>query len=126
MHAAIPPGDSVRLTAWLFITPTDNTGAAFGLLRGYGPFLAAAALIVAVLVFVYGGKTGRSRLMSAALGLLLGGALGNLADRLVRGCVFDFIDLRFWPVFNLADCAITVGVGMLVVRILIREDAGRG
>ena len=60
MHAAIPPGDSVRLTAWLFITPTDNTGAAFGLLRGYGPFLAAAALIVAVLVFVYGGKTGRS------------------------------------------------------------------
>lgn len=118
-------GESLKISSWLWFSPAKNTGAAFGLFRGYGAVLAGMAAAAAALIFAYGTRDRRSPLSFAALGLLAGGALGNLADRLARGYVFDFIDVRFWPVFNLADCAITVGAAVLVLDILLTRRTDR-
>jgi signal peptidase II len=94
-----------------------NTGSAFGLAQGWAPVLTAlAGLVVVALLAVLRGV--RSWPMSLALGLVLGGALGNLADRLLRGhhgAVVDFIALHFWPTFNVADSCIVVGIVLAVV-----------
>lgn len=95
---------------------SSNTGSAFGLARGWAPVLTAAAgFIVVALLAVLRGV--RSWPMALALGLVLGGALGNLADRVLRsnhGAVVDFIALHFWPTFNVADSCIVVGVALAV------------
>ncbi len=98
----------------------ENTGVAFGAGRGLGPVLAVVAVAVAVVVWRM-----RDRFAAnpgpPAVGMVLGGAVGNLLDRLLRGPgwgrggVVDFIDLQFWPVFNVADIAITVGVALLLL-----------
>lgn len=104
-----------------------NTGSAFGLAQGWAPVLAALAAVVVVgLVVTVRGV--RSHLMAVAVGLVVGGAVGNLADRVVRGhhgAVVDFISLHFWPVFNVADSAITVGV-ILAAALLLVGDRGDG
>jgi signal peptidase II len=106
---------------------TWNRGAAFGLGGALVPYLALAAALV-VLVLVLRGRLATRPLLAVALGMVLGGAVGNLADRLLRtpgglrGPVVDFIDLQFWPVFNLADTAITIGCALLV---LVPDRAGR-
>lgn len=93
---------------------TRNSGAAFNLLQGAGSILALLAVIV-VVVIVFAVGSARDRLSTFALGLVLGGAVGNLLDRLFRGEgladgeVVDFLDFSFWPTFNIADAAITVG-----------------
>lgn len=98
---------------------TRNTAGAFGLGGAAVPFLALLALGL-VVVMASTGATTRQPLLAVAVGLVLGGALGNLADRmfrgrgLLRGAVVDFVDFRVWPVFNLADAAITCGCLLLV------------
>jgi signal peptidase II len=62
-----------------------------------------------------------SGLLAVSLGLILGGALGNLVDRMTFGYVIDFLDFRIWPVFNIADSGITVGVGMLALSVLTKR-----
>ncbi|HEX2849413.1 MAG TPA: signal peptidase II [Acidimicrobiales bacterium] len=94
-----------------------NSGIAFSLGPGLTPWITA---VVVVLVVVLLALTRRvtSPAMAVALGLVLGGAIGNLADRLFRGhggAVVDFIDVRWWPVFNVADIAITTGAVLLVL-----------
>ena len=102
---------------------TRNTGAAFSLLAGedLGPLLALLAVVV-VGVLVWQGRLVGGRFGTVCLGLVLGGALGNLLDRVARGeglldgAVVDFIDFGWWPVFNLADAAIVVGsIGLVAV-----------
>ncbi len=99
---------------------TYNRAAAFGLGGNIVPLLAVMAAGIVVVAVARGAAEGR-RGVAVSLGLLLGGALGNIVDRLVRepgllrGAVVDFIDVGFWPVFNLADCAITLGCVALVV-----------
>lgn len=94
-----------------------NRGAAFGLGKGLAPLLVAGG--VALLVVLAGFSRGLTgRLPTFALGLVLGGAAGNLVDRLFRGhdgAVVDFIDLQWWPVFNVADMAIVCGAILLVL-----------
>lgn len=107
----------VHLIGTLRLKLSFNTGAAFGLGRGVPTLLIAAAgvLLVALLVLA---RRVATRPVAVALGLVLGGALGNLTDRLLRdhgGAVVDFIDLQWWPVFNLADAAITCGTVLLVL-----------
>jgi signal peptidase II len=96
---------------------SHNSGSAFGLAQGWAPVLTAlAGLVVVALLAVLRGV--RSRPMSLALGLVLGGALGNLSDRVLRGhhgAVVDFIALHFWPTFNVADSCIVVGVVLALV-----------
>ena len=94
-----------------------NSGAAFGLGRGVTPFLTVAAVVLLV-VLLGASRTASSPLARIALGLVVGGAMGNLADRLFRGhggAVVDFIDFQWWPVFNVADIGISVGAVLLVL-----------
>ncbi|CAA9540812.1 MAG: Lipoprotein signal peptidase [uncultured Thermomicrobiales bacterium] len=100
----------------------QNTGAAFGTLRGQGVLLSAMALLtVGALVAYYRTLVAPSHPMVFALGLLLGGAAGNLVDRLRLGYVVDFVAVGVWPKFNLADAAITVGVVLLGWHLLLPQ-----
>lgn len=96
----------------------ENTGAAFGLFQGRNPFLALMAVAVVILLIVWFRGLVASWPGAIALGLQLGGALGNLVDRFRHGFVVDFIDFSFWPTFNVADSAITVGV-LLLIGLLV-------
>jgi signal peptidase II len=98
---------------------THNKAGAFGLGGAFVPFLAVGALVL-VIVMVTTGSATENVLVALALGLVLGGAFGNVIDRIfrapgfLRGGVVDFVDLGFWPVFNLADSAITCGCLLLL------------
>jgi signal peptidase II len=110
------------LAGKLDIHYVTNTGAAFGLFRNGGLFFIAVAVVVSVIiVFYYRYVPDGQWLIRLSLGLQLGGALGNLIDRLRLGYVVDFIDVHFWPVFNMADSAIVCGV-LLLAFLLLRED----
>ncbi len=107
---AIPLGSSVPLIPnILHLTHTQNPGAAFGLFSNASPFLVVVALFTIGLLLWLGRQGFDRRRFAVATGLMLGGAAGNLADRLRFGAVTDFIDLRVWPIFNFADTALTVG-----------------
>ena len=98
---------------------TSNPGGAFSILTSVPWFFVVAAATVSVIVGVVAFLRDRPRLQSVALGLILGGALGNLLDRVTRGPGFrgevvDFIDVHVWPVFNLADAAVVIGALLLV------------
>ena len=103
-----------------------NKAGAFGLGGAFVPFLAVAALGL-VLFMVTRGDATEKLPMALALGLVLGGAFGNVADRVFRspgflqGAVVDFVDVGFWPVFNLADSAITCGCLLLLFSSWARE-----
>ncbi|VFU19113.1 Lipoprotein signal peptidase [anaerobic digester metagenome] len=101
----------------LYLTYIQNPGAAFGLLPYRTIFFIAITLIVMVFMLIYYRALPKSfYIMRLGLALQLGGALGNLIDRLRYGQVIDFIDLQFFPpVFNLADSAIVIGVGMFII-----------
>ena len=101
------------------VTHVTNTGAAFGLFREYGVFFAVVAVVVVVsIIAFYRHLPPGEVLLNVSLGLQLGGALGNLVDRLLLGSVVDFLDFKFWPVFNVADMAIVSGVAMLAFHLL--------
>lgn len=97
-----------------------NSGMAFGRGQGLGPIIGVVALLVVVFLLV-GLRVEGSRIGMFAVGLVVGGAAGNVVDRLLRGdrwfrgAVVDFIDLQWWPVFNIADIGVTVGGLLLVV-----------
>ena len=128
-------GQSWDIAPWLApifrITHVTNTGAAFGLFPKWGDFFILIAAIVIVAIILYYHHLPRGQwLMRVALGLQLGGATGNLIDRLRRGFVVDFIDLNFWPlhnwpVFNLADASIVTGVTLLALMMLWEERRER-
>ncbi|WP_374656540.1 signal peptidase II [Dongia sp.] len=107
-----------------------NTGVSFSMLRGTGPWLLSGlAVAVSVGLLVWLSRL-TSRLPAYAVGLIVGGALGNVIDRLRFGAVFDFIDFYVgswhWPAFNLADSAITVGVVLLLFDALFQSsDKGK-
>lgn len=109
---------------WFDLTYTANPGAAFSLFANLPPwlrtaFLCATATVAAIIVLVLLVRGQDTRLTAWALALILAGAVGNLIDRLRSGVVIDFIDVHYYshhyPVFNLADCAITVGVGLILL-----------
>lgn len=118
---ALPEGASRPLIPGvLHLTHVQNPGAAFSLLPDRGGFLLAVSC-AAVVGILIAARHVREPWARAALGLLLGGAAGNLLDRLRTGTVTDFIDLRIWPVFNVADMAVVAGSGLLALYLL-RED----
>jgi signal peptidase II len=119
--AALSDGPIRLIGDVLALRLTRNPGGAFSVFTGFTPLLAllAAALVV---VIVRTTRRTADAVMAYTLALVLGGAVGNLVDRLVRppgflrGHVIDFIDLSFWPTFNLADSAITIGVIVVLIR----------
>ncbi|MDP6863676.1 MAG: signal peptidase II [Acidimicrobiales bacterium] len=108
---------------------TANTGFAFSTGQGLGPILGLVALVVVVVLWRMRGRFS-GPVSTLALGSVLGGACGNLIDRALRtpgwgrGAVVDFIDLQFWPVFNVADMAIVIGVLLLSVTMWIGQRGG--
>jgi signal peptidase II len=110
--------------AWRFfrITHATNSGAAFGIFPNQGSFfiLVAVVVVIAIVLYYRHLPTG-DWLLRLSLGLQLGGAIGNLVDRLRFGYVIDFVDVGFWPIFNVADASITIGV-ILIAYCLWRGD----
>jgi len=111
-------GQSIEVLPGIFrLTFIANNGTAFGLFKGQNTTLGIVSAVIAALIIMYAlrhkGKVGF--VISASLGLILGGALGNLFDRILYGYVIDFFDFRVWPVFNVADSAITVGTVILAL-----------
>ena len=120
----------VHVVWTLYFNLSFNTGVAFGLAKGIAPLIVAAAVVLLAILIRMRGMVA-NRPMAVGLGLLVGGASGNVIDRVVRGhggAVVDFIDLTWWPVFNLADAAIVIGAGLLVLaapRRAPRDDDGQ-
>jgi signal peptidase II len=112
------------------VTNIRNSGAVFGVLKGAGSYFTlfsiVAAVVLVVAIFI---ARRSSTLVKVSLGMVLGGALGNLIDRLRLGAVIDFIDVGIgegarWPCFNIADAAITVGVVLLIGNALRMSGSG--
>ena len=116
-------GESWPEEGFLRLTHGTNTGSAFGLFQDQTLVLTIASVVAIGFVFLFyrndGGSTWLSWLTS---GLILGGALGNLIDRVIAGKVTDFIDVGPWPVFNIADSSIVVGIIVLCASVLLRRD----
>ena len=130
------------IPGFFYLTHVRNTGAAFGLFSDAPQlyrmifFISVSLVAVGIIVAFYRNLSPGDRLAALALGLILGGAVGNLIDRIFRQEVIDFLHFRIWrgyswPDFNVADSAIVVGVGFLVLELLAsegeqRESAGDG
>jgi len=119
--ATLEDGRSVPvINGVLHWTLQRNPGAAFGIFQRAPALFTILAIVIAVAIIVASSRV-RDRLNSVALGLVLGGALGNLVDRLFRapgpfrGRVVDFIDFRVWPTFNVADSAVVIGALLLAI-----------
>ena len=105
------------------ITYVWNTGSAFGLFTGHGEILTVVSLVaVAMLIFFYRHAGQESLIVRLAIGLQLGGALGNIVDRFRLGHVTDFIDVGPWPIFNIADSSIVIGITIMVVYFLFTRE----
>jgi signal peptidase II len=125
----VDPGRPVRIVDdYLRLVITHNAGALFGLFQGQAPIFAAVSLGVMALIVAYQARTGSALVMSVALGLLLGGAIGNVIDRLRFGYVLDFVDAGIgslrWYTFNVADSAISLSIVLLVLVALRPSLAG--
>lgn len=119
-QSLLSPGDSVRIIPGIFHTTLVlNNGTAFGLFKGMNMIfiLVSAAAIACIILYMRKNRPVGS-VPSFAFGLILGGASGNLFDRIMFGHVIDFFDFRIWPVFNVADSCITIGIILLAWKIL--------
>ncbi len=103
------------------ITNVRNSGAAFGFAPAGATFFLLASIVVAIGLVVYVARNPGTPWNDALLGLILGGTIGNGYDRVVYGTVTDFVNFHFWPVFNLADSAISIGVVLLIATNLLRR-----
>lgn len=121
VRTVMRPGETVAvIDGFISLSYVRNVGAAFGLLRGQRPIFIFTALAVLAGVVLFTRAMRPTGLFAPlALGLVGGGALGNLIDRVLFGRVTDFIDVHFWPVFNAADSAIVMGVGLLSFWLLV-------
>ncbi|OQX89813.1 MAG: signal peptidase II [candidate division Zixibacteria bacterium 4484_93] len=125
---SIPPNVARRVLGDFFsISNVRNKGGAFGTQLGGSYFYIAVSIAAIALIFLYHIKNKRgSSLVDMSLMLILGGALGNLCDRIILGYVTDFLDFGIgelrWPSFNIADSAITVGVILLLLSNIIGKD----
>jgi len=136
----VPPGSMATsipvIDGFFYITHARNPGAAFGLLVDWRAewrllvFIGVATVAAIVILSFYRSLAPGERFNAMALGLILGGSLGNLIDRVVRGEVIDFLHFRLWggltwPDFNVADSCIVMGVGGLIIELLASEGASR-
>ena len=119
VRAAIPVGDTVDLLPGIHLVDTVNTGIAFSLFPGNQGVVAGVTLIaIAAIAVLLVGFAGRHALVPIGGGLLLGGSIGNLIDRIWRDGVTDFIAIGPWPPFNVADIGVTLGAILLVIALI--------
>lgn len=125
-RSLVDRGDRVEVLPFLHIENVRNEGVAFGLGGDISSVLIGVAIVALLGLLVFLAARGRGGVMVwLPAALLIGGALGNLADRVRDGAVTDFIDLPLWPTFNLADVAIVVGVLLLLIDVDRSDRRGR-
>ena len=110
LHQSIPLIKNI-----LHLTYIQNTGAGFGILKGSNTILIFTSLIIIGAILFNFKKITKEKSINIPIALILGGAIGNLIDRILVGHVIDFMDFRIWPAFNVADSAITIGALWLIV-----------
>jgi signal peptidase II len=122
---ALPLGATVSLLPGvLSVTHVRNPGVAFSLLPQVPLIVPAAIALTLMFLLFYNGARGTSpSRVQRGLALLAGGALGNLIDRVRLGAVIDYIDVHVWPVFNVADLAVTTGAALLIFSLVVRAEA---
>ena len=102
-----------------------NTGSAFGLFTGFTNFLIVASLVgICLVLYLFYRQSNNIIWMRISIGMIVGGAIGNLFDRVKDGAVVDFISVGWWPAFNMADSAICIGMALLVAMMLFGEKLG--
>ena len=118
--APIPAiGEFFRFLYW------QNRGAAFGTLQNAGPILSVVRIAIAIFIIAFYQKAEiKDTLSKVALSLMLGGAIGNLVDQFTLGFVTDFVAVGRFPIFNVADSAVTIGVGLMLLDMIIKEKNG--
>ncbi len=122
------PDQSISIVGEVLrLTYVSNRGAAFGILQNQSVlFVIVGVAVIGAILVSYRYFPKMSLLLNIALGLQLGGAIGNLIDRIRLGYVVDFVDVAIWPVFNVADSAIVIGVGVLAFHLLKGSDEPNG
>ena len=119
-------GESWPREGFFRITHGTNTGTAFGLFQDQTLWLTIASVFaIGFIIYFYRAHGGQTWLSGLNVGLLLGGAFGNLIDRVVAGRVTDFIDVGPWPIFNIADSAVVVGITLLIANMILFENGER-
>ena len=122
----ISPFRSIELLPFLHLVNVRNTGTAFGMFRSLGNNTFIIVSIAAIVFITF--MLIREREDHFSLSLILGGAIGSLIDRLLRGSVIDFVDVfigRFhWPAFNVADSALTIGIGLIFIKLIRKGSRG--
>ncbi|MBI2447711.1 MAG: signal peptidase II [Candidatus Omnitrophica bacterium] len=113
-------GETIPVINGIFhITLVHNRGAAFGLFQAHsGVFVVLSIIVASLILYLNYRWVNKGTLVTCVLALIVGGAVGNLIDRLRLGYVVDFLDFRIWPVFNVADSAISIGTIVLIIYII--------
>ena len=120
VRANMAIGESWPAEGFFRLTHGTNSGSAFGLFQDYTLILTIASLFaIGFIIYFYQSHSDSAWLSRLTIGLLLGGAVGNLIDRVIAGRVTDFIDVGPWPIFNIADSSITVGITLLIANLLL-------
>lgn len=124
VQRAMKPYQSIPVLENIFhITYVQNTGAAFSILKGKTfLFTAVSSVIILTIIYILIKYPIKRKIFGIVMAMILGGAFGNLIDRLRYGYVVDFLDFRVWPVFNIADCAIVLGVVVLAYLITFHPE----
>lgn len=126
VKATLDLGKSWPRDGILRITHGTNTGSAFGLFQDQTLILTIASVIaIGGILYFYRSQHCPNQITRLTVGLLLGGACGNLIDRVFSGEVTDFFDVGWWPIFNIADSSIVIGMTLLIVNVLISNDNGK-
>jgi signal peptidase II len=119
-------GDAVKVIGPLSIHHVQNSGIAFGLFASATPVVIVLTAVAIGWMLLFFARSGaRHPVLPVALGLVIGGSVSNLVDRVRLGHVTDFVDLRFWPAFNLADSFIVVGVAILLLTLVAADRSAR-
>ncbi|MBI3008654.1 MAG: signal peptidase II [Candidatus Omnitrophica bacterium] len=113
-------GETIPVINGIFhITLVHNRGAAFGLFQAHsGVFVVLSIIVASLILYLNYRWVNKGTLVTCVLALIVGGAIGNLIDRIRLGYVVDFLDFRIWPVFNVADSAISIGTIVLIIYII--------
>lgn len=115
-------GERIRILPYIYLTYVHNVGAAFGLFVNYRPLFIALGVAVLLLAWYYRNWiSSQSKYVRWGVALAVAGTVGNLIDRIRVGAVIDFIDITIFPIFNVADMSIVVGVALLFLEVLVND-----